>query len=247
MPGMNLHESRGDWLFRHRGYLPLVLLPAVAAALASPASPASVLGRPEHRWEAVCLCVSLIGFAIRVYTVGTAPAGTSGRNTARQIAAQLNTDGAYSVVRNPLYLGNALMWAGLVAYTRSLPLILCAGLAFWLIYAPIIRVEEAFLRARFGEQFDRWAARTPAFLPRPLQFRPPVLPFSCRNVLRREYSGLAALVLLFGAEVILRRRFATGEWAAEPAWLILEAGMVVLYLSLRTLKRRTRLLHVDGR
>jgi protein-S-isoprenylcysteine O-methyltransferase Ste14 len=240
-----VQRSWGDWLFRYRGYLPLMLLPAVGAALAASAHTAPLAS--ERPREAVCMAVSLLGLALRAYTVGTAPAGTSGRNTSRQIAARLNTDGAYSVVRNPLYLGNALMWLGLVLYARNPVLTLVAGIGFWLLYAPIIQAEEAFLRGRFGEEFERWAARTPAFVPRPLRFRPAALPFSCRNVLRREYSGFAALVLLFGVEVVVRHRFATGHWGAHPRWLAVEAGTAVLYLSLRTLKRRTRLLHVDGR
>jgi protein-S-isoprenylcysteine O-methyltransferase Ste14 len=232
-------------MFRHRGYLPLVLLPAVGAALAAPAH--TVPPGSERSWEAVCMAVSLLGLALRAYTVGTAPAGTSGRNTSRQIAERLNTDGAYSVVRNPLYLGNALMWLGLVLYARNPVLTLVAGVGFVLIYVPIIGAEEAFLRGRFGQDFERWAARTPAFVPHPLRFRPAALPFSFRNVLRREYSGFAALVLLFGVEVVVRHRFATGHWGTHPLWLACEVGTAVLYLSLRTLKRRTRLLHVDGR
>ncbi|HVH12341.1 MAG TPA: isoprenylcysteine carboxylmethyltransferase family protein, partial [Longimicrobium sp.] len=235
----------GNWLFRHRSYLPVLLLPALAATLALPTQGGPA--KSESLWQVICLSVSLLGFALRAWTVGTAPAGTSGRNTSRQVASRLNTDGPYSMVRNPLYLGNALMWLGLVMYARSLPLLLGIGLAFWLMYAPIIRAEEAFLRARFGPEFERWAACTPAFVPRPSRFRPASLPFSLRNVLRREYSGFAALLLVFGMEVIIRHRAVTGRWDVGAGWLALEGGAVVSYLVLRTLKRHTRLLHVAGR
>jgi hypothetical protein len=77
--------------------------------------------------------------------------------------------------------------------------------------------------------------------------RPAALRFSLRNVLRREYSGLFALVVLFTAEVLEWWRFATGRWHADPVWLSAAAASAVLYLTLRTLKRRTRLLHVEGR
>lgn len=245
MTELHVEASWGDWLFRHRSYLPVFLLPALGAALALPAQ--QVQAESEPLWQVICLSVSLLGFVLRAWTVGTAPAGTSGRNTSRQVASQLNTDGPYSIVRNPLYLGNALMWSGLVMYARSLPLTLGIGLAFWLMYGPIIRAEEAFLRARFGPEFERWAACTPVFLPRPSRFRPARLPFSLRNVLRREYSGLAALLLLFGMEVIIRHRSVTGRWDVGPGWFVLEASAAVLYLVLRMLKRHTRLLHVAGR
>ena len=238
-------RRHGDWLFRRRSYVPVALLPIVAAAVAAGAHPVP-LAR-ERQWELLCFAVSFLGLAVRAWTVGTAPAGTSGRNQGRQVAERLNTTGPYSLVRNPLYVGNALMWAGVVLYARSPWLALGVGLAFWLVYERIIYAEEEFLRERFGAAFVEWAAATPAFVPRLRGYRPAVLPFSFRNVLKREYSGLFALVALFAAEVLEWRRFATGHWHADPLWLGAAAAAAVVYLALRTLKRRTRVLHVEGR
>ena len=44
----------------------------------------------------VAVSVSVLGMAIRAYTIGTTPHGTSGRNTDKQLAKQLNTKGIYS-------------------------------------------------------------------------------------------------------------------------------------------------------
>ena len=61
--------------------------------------------------ELIFLGVSLLGEAIRIFTVGYAPRNTSGRNTITgQIADELNVTGIYSQLRHPLYLGNFLMW-----------------------------------------------------------------------------------------------------------------------------------------
>ena len=236
-------RTTGDWLFRHRGVLPVALLPAVAWAVSRPAPP---LGG-DRGWQAACLAVSLAGLALRAWTVGTAPAGTSGRNTGRQIAERLNTTGPYSLVRNPLYLGNALMWCGLVVYTRSALLSLGVALCFALLYVPIVRTEEAFLRDRFGAAFETWAARTPAIVPRLRGFTPAALPFSPRNVLRREYSGFAALLVLFGAEVVARASATLGALALDPLGAALMACAGAVYVTLRSLKHHTRLLHVEGR
>ena len=53
--------------------------------------------------------------------VGFTPRGTSGRNTKEgQVAESLNTLGMYSMCRHPLYLGNLLMWLGIVMYMGHL-------------------------------------------------------------------------------------------------------------------------------
>jgi protein-S-isoprenylcysteine O-methyltransferase Ste14 len=245
MPMRESLRRHGDWLFRRRSYVPVALLPIVAAAVAASAHPVP-LAR-ERAWELACFALSFLGLAVRAWTVGTAPFGTSGRNQGRQVAEQLNTTGPYSLVRNPLYVGNALMWAGVVLYARSVWLALAVAVAFWMVYERIIFAEEEFLRERFGAVFTAWAAATPAFVPRLRGYRSAALPFSFRNVLKREYSGLFALVILFTAEVLEWRWVATGRWHADPVWLSAAAVSAVLYLTLRTLKRRTRLLHVDGR
>lgn len=245
MPMRENLRRHGNWLFRRRSYVPVALLPLVAAGVAASAHPVP-LGR-EREWELACFLVSFLGLAVRAWTVGTAPAHTSGRNQGRQIAQQLNTTGPYSVVRNPLYVGNALTWAGVVLYARSPWLALGVAFAFWLVYERIVYAEEEFLRERFGDEFIVWAAVTPAFVPRLRNYQPASLPFSFRNVLRREYSGVFALVILFTAEVLEWWRFATGHWHADPVWLSAAGASAVLYLTLRTLKRRTRLLDVEGR
>jgi hypothetical protein len=103
------------------------------------------------------------------------------------------------------------------------------------------------IRGEFGQAFQDWAAVTPAFLPRLSQWRPWVLPLSWKNVLRREFSGLFALVALFVAlhalrEVIAGRPvvFSGGQRVA------LLAGLLV-YLLLFALRRWTRLLHEQPR
>ena len=63
----------------------------------------------DMHYEAACIALAFVGLAIRVFTVGFVPAGTSGRKHDGQIAETLNTTGIYSLTRNPLYLGNAVI------------------------------------------------------------------------------------------------------------------------------------------
>jgi hypothetical protein len=189
----------------------------------------------------------MLGLGVRVFTVGFTPKGTSGRNTHGQKALQLNTTGVYSIVRNPLYLGNFLMWLGFALYCQLWWQVVIFALIFWLYYERIIFAEEEFLRRTFGEGFETWAARTPAFLPRFRQWRPAQLPFSPRNVLKREYSGLFGVIVIFGLLDLRQHWMAERRIALDPIWQVIVVLGLVAYFGLRTLKRSTKLLRVEGR
>ena len=111
-------EKEGNWLFKHRGQLPLILfilaIPAVFSTSYDDLTPVQV---KAFNYSAYIL--SILGFWVRSYTIGTTPRGTSGRNTEEQVAEQLNHSGIYSTVRHPLYLGNYLMWIGIVLFTKN--------------------------------------------------------------------------------------------------------------------------------
>ena len=146
-----------------------------------------------HLYEYLCLAVSLSGTLVRIYTVGHTPVGTSGRNTANQVADVLNTTGIYSTVRHPLYLGNFLMWLGIALLTCNVGFVAVFVLAYWLYYERIMYAEEQFLRRKFGDTYLRWAERTPAFIPCLKRFRPTDLPFSWKKVIKKEKNGVFAL------------------------------------------------------
>jgi protein-S-isoprenylcysteine O-methyltransferase Ste14 len=108
-------ELQGNFLFRYRGVLPLIIL--LLALLAYIHHVTILLENGKEPvggyYNYLCLSVTLLGFAIRVYTVGYTPDNTSGRNTKEQIADELNITGIYSLVRHPLYVGNFFMWLGM--------------------------------------------------------------------------------------------------------------------------------------
>jgi protein-S-isoprenylcysteine O-methyltransferase Ste14 len=77
----------------------------------------------------------------------------------------LITQGPYSIVRNPIYLGmfGMILSTGLVFSHWWLALI---AIIFFLVGNQIrIRAEEKLLRETFGSKFDDYAARVPAFIP----------------------------------------------------------------------------------
>ncbi len=89
-------ERVGNWFFRWRSYLPLLLAVLFLLALRD-FTYLSSQNITNRLWELFCLVIASSGLAIRIMTVGYVPRGTSGRNTRKQVADVLNTTGMYSV------------------------------------------------------------------------------------------------------------------------------------------------------
>ena len=242
-------EMQGNWLFRRRSLLPLVILwVGVAAAVLSIRTRGVLFASVFpywHLYEYLCLAVGLAGTLVRIYTVGHTPVGTSGRNTEGQVADVLNTTGIYSTVRHPLYLGNFLMWLGIALLTCNVGFIAAFILAYWIYYERIMFAEEQFLRRKFGDTYLRWAERTPAFIPCFKRFRPNGLPFSWKKVIKKEKNGVFALFLLFSLfDGIV-------AWLGDirPNYVLLALTVVsgIAYLILKYIKKHTGLLDEKGR
>ena len=232
----------GEWLFKHRGILPLFLLIPGLWSL----SHFHYLGgshSAQHIWDWVCLSVSIFGLFIRATTVGFVDDGTSGRNTACQIASELNTTGWYSMVRNPLYLGNFLIMMGIILVPADLALMAVTGCLFWIYYERIISAEESFLSQKFGESYTAWSRSTPVFLPRLSGWVSPSRPFRLRMVLRREYCAVLLIGIAFLLLNFIEHMVAEHRYYADPEWMIFFGVTLSVFLTLRTLKKKTKLLN----
>jgi protein-S-isoprenylcysteine O-methyltransferase Ste14 len=236
----------GNRFFRWRSYLPLFMGGLFVAALLSTPRPAAATS-PDRGWQCFSLLVSLAGLGLRLYTVGFAPRGTSGRNTLGQVAATLNTSGLYSVVRNPLYLGNFVIWLGLALFLKIWWVILIVILAFTLFYERIIFAEEQFLQEKFGATFTDWAAVTPAIIPRLKNWTPPGLPFSLKAVLNREYSSFFATMASFTVLALAKGSWQNGRLFLDTTWLLIFFLSLTIYLTVRTLKKKTKILRTPDR
>jgi protein-S-isoprenylcysteine O-methyltransferase Ste14 len=195
-------EKQGNWLFKYRSYIPLIVLIIGAILyLRTEIYPETFILKEtpyEAYYEMFALLISLIGLFIRVYTVGHTPKNTSGRNTTQgQVADTLNTTGIYSIVRHPLYLGNLLMWLGPAMLTGHFWFIIAFLLFYWVYYERIMYAEEQFLRTKFGEVYLSWSKNVPAFIPKFKNFKKSDLPFNWKKVLKKEKNGLFALFLIF--------------------------------------------------
>jgi protein-S-isoprenylcysteine O-methyltransferase Ste14 len=239
-------EDEGNWLFKRRGFIPLILfILAVPAVYFTDYASISQSTTTIINYLAVIL--SFAGFAVRAYTIGTTPRGTSGRNTDKQVAEQLNTSGIYSVVRHPLYLGNYLMWIGIVLFTKNFSFTIIVSLLYWIYYERIMFAEERFLERKFGDVYLNWSKKVPAFVPNITTFRKSEVSFSMKSVLRREYSGVLATVIGFVFVEILIGYFQWGVFHVGRKFVMALAIAAIAALVLRSLKHYTKVLSEEGR
>jgi protein-S-isoprenylcysteine O-methyltransferase Ste14 len=239
-------EKQGNFLFKYRGQFPVLLfilaIPFIYVTDYSILSSESV-----SCYLNLAIYLSLVGFLIRFYTIGTTPKGTSGRNTKKQVADELNSSGIYSILRHPLYLGNFLIWLGISVSTLNLYFIVIMSLLFWLYYERIMFAEERFLERKFGDKYLDWSNKAPAFIPSIFNFKKSITPFSIITVLRREYAGVLATVIGFAFIELSRNYFISSKIMLNDCMLIVLGVTIVVVFILRNLKHYTQLLNEEDR
>ncbi len=238
-------ERSGNWLFKRRSWLPATFIVIGIIVLYLTNRQAIIFNTTA---ELIFLGVSLLGEAIRIYTVGYAPKNTSGRNTAAgQIADELNTTGIYSLVRHPLYIGNFFMWLGPVLFVRTSVFIVFFVLIYWLYYERIMFAEEQFLRRKFGEAYDKYSEIVRAVLPRFRGFVKPALPFSIKSTLKREYNSFVNIFIIFVLLDLSRNYFLSERIYLTPMWIYIGVPAGLIWIIIRLIFKKTSLLNDDGR
>lgn len=87
------------------------------------------------------ICVVLLGEAIRVWSVGYA--GSETRTTSGVGGSNLVTQGPYSLIRNPLYWGNIMIYSGFGIMSNALfPYLLIIAFAYFVFQYYLIIINE---------------------------------------------------------------------------------------------------------
>jgi protein-S-isoprenylcysteine O-methyltransferase Ste14 len=179
----------GAVLFRTRSWLPV---PFLLLALLVPAHPTS------SNW---ILGVALIVPGELVRLAGVAAAGTVTRRRSRDVQ-RLVTYGIFRWVRNPLYVGNFLIWMGFVIISGVPWLVPLAIVVFAIEYYFIVAYEEGVLESIFGREYLEYKRTTPRWVPSSPKQRESG-PHDWREALKSETSTFLqylALVIVFGAK-----------------------------------------------
>jgi protein-S-isoprenylcysteine O-methyltransferase Ste14 len=133
-----------------------------------------------------------LGESVRMWSVAAAGAAT--RRRSRDVT-RLVTYGPYAWTRNPLYFGNFFIWSGFTVVAGLDWFLPIAVLVFAIEYTPIVRFEEAVLETTFGDEYLRYKALTPRWLP-VAPAGPPKGPLCWRTAWKSERSTLLQFVVL---------------------------------------------------
>ena len=145
----------GGWLFRHRTSLPLPVAIAILTLRIGQAPPSTFL-------VGVGVAVTIVGELIRLW--GVHHIGAISRTRSERLGP-LVASGPFAVIRNPLYVGNILLWVGFALAARLVWLAPVVLVLLALEYHAIVRWEETLLESRLGLVYRDYAARVPRWIP----------------------------------------------------------------------------------
>jgi protein-S-isoprenylcysteine O-methyltransferase Ste14 len=151
------------WLhFRAIGLLPVTVTGVVPALILWQ----SGAGLATWPLAAVGVVLVALGGALVTWTVALFARVGKGTLAPWDPTSRLVVAGPYRHVRNPMISGVLAVLLGEAALFGSRPLLIWFGIVLALnaVYFPL--VEEPGLRERFGEDYERYRANVPRWLPR---------------------------------------------------------------------------------
>ena len=228
----------GRFLFRYRNVVgPIVVV--VALALSRPRLPydSEVL---HDALDLAGVVLAFLGEAIRVVTIGYEYVVRGGKN--REVFAnELVQGGMFALCRNPMYVGNVLMATGVALVINAYAFYLIVIPMIVLAYIAIISTEEAYLREKFGAQYEDYCRRVNRWWPRLTEFRIAVagMRFNWRRVLVKEYNTIFILIGVLACLEVWSDYIAVGGDTLPSTELALFGAFAWLasYLAVRALKK----------
>lgn len=228
----------GNYLFAARNAVfPLVMAGAILLF------PPPYTGAWHHALDvsdALGIALALAGQALRAAVIGYAYIVRGGKDK-KVYADGLVTAGFFSVCRNPLYVGNLLIYAGVLCVLNNPLAYVLAGGFFVFAYVALVAAEETYLQGRFGEGYQRYCAQVNRWwpqwsrLPEALQG----MRFNLGRVLVKDYSTAGAwltLMILLKAYEAIRAAHGVLDVHAR-AWLGAAIATGMLILAVRTAKK----------
>ena len=182
------------FLFSNRSFTPIPLVLAILY-LSSFSYPYFIIG----------IGLIVVGESIRIYGVRFAGGATRTREVG---APSLCTSGPYSRCRNPLYLGNMIIYCGVVLMAGGQflwPLLFIVFVFFTLQYYMIISLEEETLVQLFGNEYQLYRESVPKLFPRISPWlgndkRVPLTIIQTLKTEKRTLQNIIIIIILIGAK-----------------------------------------------
>jgi len=173
-------------LFKYRSYTPIPFLILMLAF------------HNANLWSLVIgFAVALTGEVIRLW--GVSWTGSETRTTGAAGGTFLIISGPFAYVRNPLYIGNILLYLGLGIMSFALfPYLQIIAICFFLWqYHAIIKYEEKYLQIKFGNNYTEYTKKVRSIIPRITPYKNSGVdqpPFNIKAGLRSEKRSVQAFI-----------------------------------------------------
>lgn len=145
------------WFFKHRGEL--VAPPIIFVLFFNRCQTESVF----LTWG-LGLFIFLLGFFIRIWA-------QQHLHYRLKMDRDLTTTGPYTIIRNPIYIGNTLLCVGATVISRVLWMAPITMLFCAVVYKFTVRSEEAVLLEKYKETYQNFMNQVPRWRPKKLTFK----------------------------------------------------------------------------
>jgi len=220
----------GNFLFKNRSFTTLPLILALFLFF----KPMSF----KNAYIILGLAISILGEIIRIIAVGFSYRGTSGRENFLR-AERLNKTGIYSIVRNPLYIGNFLIFTGLLIVFSNIFAIIIFQLYLIFQYYFIIISEENYLSNQFGDLYNEYRKNVNRIIPRFKNYQRPENGFNLKKVILKENDSIFNLLVMFVLILIYKEKIQFNKVINLTCYLILIFLFILMYIGVKIYKKKT--------
>jgi len=179
--------NTGNLLFKYRSYTPIPLALYILYN-----------SHPEIQNMLIGFILIVIGESLRMWAVRYAGGVT---RTTKVGAPSLCTSGPYSYTRNPLYIGNMIIYSGFVFVAGSLnilSMLIITWVFFIIQYYLIINLEQNTLIDIFGKEYKNYMNNVPILFPRLSSWKnkDKYVPIKFSKTIKTEKRTLQNIILL---------------------------------------------------
>jgi len=219
-------------LFKFRSFTPVPLIIIVFVFFKPQLNPVNNI-----LLISIGLFVMISGELIRVVSVGFSFSGTSGRENFLR-ADSLNISGIYSIVRNPLYIGNLLIYSGLLIVYSNLYALIFFDILLIVQYYFIIKSEGSYLISTYGEEYLDYRKKVNSIIPGFKNYKKPENRFDSMKVIFKENDSVFNAIVIFGLIIMYKGYILTGKILYGKPFSIYFGVLIISYILIKLLKKR---------